>query len=235
MMLTLQILERATDQLGYIARTYVPLILAGLTIFLISYILAAGSRALLNRIFKGIAFDRFLSQSGLASILDGSGRLRATTLVANTAFWVILISGLLTALSAWNTEITSRIVASVVFMFPKLIATAAILVAGAWLAQYLGRSVLIWACNDGISQPRRWAAAVRTVIMFVAVVVAADYLNFARSVFLAAFIILVGGAVLAAALAIGLGARDAVRRQFDGGSAQTSSFESLERSLRNHL
>ena len=44
------------------------------------------------------------------------------------------------------------------------------------------------------------------------VVVAADALNFARSVFLAAFVIFVGGAVLACSLALGLGGRDAVQR-----------------------
>ena len=65
--------------------------------------------------------------------------------------------------------------------------------------------MLVWAVNENFPSPRRLAAVVRILIMFVAVVVAADQLNFARSVFLAAFIIFVGGAVLAASLAIGLG------------------------------
>jgi hypothetical protein len=46
----------------------------------------------------------------------------------------------------------------------------------------------------------------------VAVVIAADMLDFARSVFLAAFIIGVGGTTLAASLAFGLGGRDAAGR-----------------------
>ena len=46
-------------------------------------------------------------------------------------------------------------------------------------------------------------------------VAASDYLNFARRVFLAAFIMVLGGAALAASLAFGLGGRDAVRRHLE--------------------
>jgi hypothetical protein len=76
-----------------------------------------------------------------------------------------------------------------------------ILLVGAWLSQYLGRSLLVWAVNENLPAPRRIVAAARVLIMFVAVVVVADTLNFARTVFLAAFMILVGGAVLTASLA----------------------------------
>lgn len=80
---------------------------------------------------------------------------------------------------------------------------------------------------------RRLAAAVRVVVLFVAVVAAADQLNFARSVFLAAFVILLGGAVLTASLALGLAGRECVRDHFQGKAADEE--ERLERSLRNHL
>ncbi len=105
----------------------------------------------------------------------------------------------------FGTDLTTQIIQSFVFLLPKLVVAGLILLAGAWLGQYLGRSMLVWAVNENFPSPRRLAAVVRILIMFVAVVVAADQLNFARSVFLAAFIIFVGGAVLAASLAIGLG------------------------------
>jgi hypothetical protein len=69
--------------------------------------------------------------------------------------------------------------------------------------------------------------------MFVAVVVAADQLNFARNVFLAAFIILVSGAVLTASLAIGLNAGGGLRRLLE--ERGEGAEESTERSLWSHL
>jgi hypothetical protein len=111
----------------------------------------------------------------------------------------------------------------------------AIILVGIWLGQYLGRSTVVWAVNEGLPQPRRLAAAVRVVIMFVAVVVAAYQLDFARSVFLAAFILLLGGAVLAASLAAGIGAGDRFRRYLSDRQERQEPSMERERSLWSHL
>lgn len=228
-----QVLERALERLSALTTTYLPPLLAGLAILLVAYGIALAARWLLTRIFKGIAVDRFLRQSGISSMLTRSGRLRVTPLVAAGAYWSILLAGLLTALSAFDSRVTSRIVEAVVFLFPKLVIVAAILVAGLWLAQYLGRSTLVWAFNEGLPWPRRLAGAVRVVIVFAAVVIAADRLDFGRNVFLAAFILLVGGAVLAASLALGLGGREAVRRYLEERAGRREG--EAERSLWSHL
>jgi hypothetical protein len=138
----------------------------------------------------------------------------------------------------FDTQLTTQMIESFVFLLPKMVVAGLILLAGGWLAQYLGRSMLVWAVNESLPAPRRMAAAVRVVIMFVAVVVAADQLNFARNVFLAAFIILVGGAALAASLAFGLSGGTTLRRVLDERREEAGEGregESRERSLWNHL
>jgi len=228
-----QVLEMALGRLTQTVTAFVPPLLAGLAILLSAYLIACLARWLLNHIFKGIALDRFLYRSGISSLLDSSGRLRATRIVSTSAYWVILGAGALTALSAFNTELTTQMVATTVFLFPKLVTAAAILLAGVWLAQYLGRGALVWASNEGIPACRKLAAAVRVVVVFVAVVVAADHLNFARSVFLAAFILLVGGATLAASIAIGFGARGAAERCFE--PRRDGELSQAERPVWHHL
>ena len=76
------------------------------------------------------------------------------------------------------------------------------------------------------------------MVIFTAVVVAADVLNFAPGVFFAAFIILVGGAALTAAIAFGLGGQHAVQRWISGGDASQPAVrdkEVEESSLWRHL
>jgi hypothetical protein len=192
--------------------TYAPGLLVGLLIVIVAYILARAVRWLLARIIKGIAFDRFLHQSGLSAMLNRSGRMRAADFVAKLVFWLILLGGILTGISAFDTQLTTRITETVVFLSPKLFAAAAILIAGMWFGQYLGRHLLVWAVNEGIPSGRRLAAAVRVLVVFVAIAAAADHLDFARNVFLAAFILVVGGIVLAASLAFGLYGRDVLKR-----------------------
>lgn len=227
-----QILERALERLAYTATTYVPPLLAGLTIFLGALVIAALIRWMLTRIIRTAGIERFLLESGLASMLGRSGQLRATRLVAGAAYWAILLIGLLTGLSAFDTALTSRIIETVVFLLPKLVVAGLIVLAGVWLGQYLGRSMLVWACNEGLPYPRRLAAAVRILILFASVVAAADHLDFARHVFLIAFVLVVGGAVLAGSIALGIGAHSAVERHLRGSSP---AEDGKEKSLWNHL
>jgi hypothetical protein len=227
-----QVLEDAVGRLQYQMTTYLPSLLAALTLVLGAYLTALLARWLTYRIFKGLAIDKFLRQSGVAFLVDPSGRLRATRLVAETVYWCILLGGVLLGLNVFGTDLTTQIVQSFVFLLPKLFVAGLILLGGSWLGQYLGRSMLVWAVNENFPSPRRLATLVRILIMFVAVVVAADQLNFARSVFLAAFVIFVGGAVLAASLTIGLGGRG-IQRFFEERSEQTR--DSTERSLWSHL
>jgi hypothetical protein len=234
MVQTLQkVLEGVLDRLYKYVTIYLPSLLAAVILFLGAYVVAVMARWLLYRIFKGPAIDKFLRQSGLAFMLDPSGRLRAKRLVAETVYWCFLLSGFLLGLSVFDTDITTKITQNLIFLMPKLVVAGMILLGGAWLGQYLGRSMLVWAVNESIPGARRLAVLVRVVVIFVAVVVAADQLDFARSVFLAAFIILVGGGVLTGSLAIGLSGGP-FRRLF-GAQKEPQAQESTERSLWNHL
>jgi uncharacterized membrane protein len=90
-----------------------------------------------------------------------------------------------------------------------------ILIVGAVAARFLARSVLIGAVNMQIQSARLLSLAVKWVVILVAVAMALDHLSIGRTVLLLAFAILFGGIVLATALAVGLGARDVVRRTLE--------------------
>lgn len=226
------ILEGALQRLSAQVTATLPPLLAAGTILLAACILARAVRWLLTRAFKGASADRFFRESGMASLLDRSGEIRCAPLLARAAYWLILLGGMLTGLSAFNTALSNRLVEQIVLLLPKLVTAAVILPAGAWIARHLGRTVLVWMVNEGLPAPRRWALAVRIAVSFLAVVVAADALDFARAAFLAAFIILAGGAVCAGSLAVGLGARDSVSRYL---AARSAASREPETSTWNHL
>lgn len=81
------------------------------------------------------------------------------------------------------------------------------LLAGVWLSHSLSKTALVWSANEGIPGPMRIAAAVRVLVILASAAAAAEHLEFARPVFLAAFVIVAGGIVLAAAIAAGLSLR----------------------------
>src|SRR5436190_8906641 len=143
-----KILEGVLQRLEKYETTVLPSLLAALVVVLAAWAIAACARWLLYRLFKGTAFDRFLRTSGLAFMLDPRGRLRATRLVAEAAYWCILLSGLMLGLSAFESPFSTLIIQKLIILMPKLVLAGIILLAGFWLSQYLGRRVLVWAVNE---------------------------------------------------------------------------------------
>ena len=230
------IVRGAIERLYQQTTTDLPPLIAAAAIFAIAYILATTVRWLINRAFKGLELDRWMHSSGISALLDRSGNLRASHVVARATYWAILLAGILAALNAVGAGLTSRLVESAVLLLPRLFAGAAIVLGGILLAQFLGRGALVWAVNEDMPSPRKLAMLVRAVIVFVAVVAAADTLNFARSVFLAAFILIMGAVALALGIALGLSARDALKTYLlERSNRPASPHGQEERSLWSHL
>jgi flagellar biosynthesis protein FliQ len=226
------IVQEAATRLHHQVTTYLPSLLAAAVMVIGAYLTAILVRWLIYKIFKGFAVDKFLRESGVVYILAPSGRLQATRIVAETVFWCILLTGFLLGLDVFGSDFTTQLEQGIVSFLPKLFVAGVILLGGSWLGQYLGRATLVWAVNENLSTPRRLATGVRVLVNFGAVVIAADQLHFSSNVFLAAFIIIVGGLALAASLAIGLGNRG-MRHLF--GDHESHSENSTERSIWSHL
>ena len=227
------ILRGVMDRLHFQATTYLPSLIAAVIVMLGALIVAVVARSILYRIFKGTAIDRFMRRTGVAHVIDPAGRFRASPIAGEMAYWSILAVGVLWGLSVFGTDVTSQLIQAFILMIPRLVIASLIVLAGAWLSQYLARWMLVWAFSERLPFPRRFAVAVRVIVFFTAVVVAADHLNFARSVFLTAFVMFVGGLVLAVSLAFGIGASGRVRDYLKDAPKRTAPKE--ERPLWTHL
>ena len=148
---------------------------------------------------------------GLPALVGLGPTATASSTVARVVYWSILVLGLLVSLTALNATIPSRLALSVFEYVPHLVAACSILLVGAVAARLLARSTLIGAVNMQIRSARLLSLVVKWLVLLVAVAMALDHLGIGRTVLLLAFGILFGGIVLAAALAVGLGARDVVR------------------------
>ncbi len=131
-----------------------PLIVA-VFLFAVFVLVAVVVRWILTKAVKGARMDRFLKEMGVSNMLVDQGDVHTTPMVAGAAYWLILLIGALIGLSLFDTELTSRMVETAVFMFPKIVTAGLILLAGAWLAQFLSRSILVWTHNEDLPSPRR--------------------------------------------------------------------------------
>jgi hypothetical protein len=210
-----QIFRRATIQIADQIANFMPGLLVSLMLILATFVIALLARLMLMRGLRGLDFDRRTEQWGLAALVGWPASASPTQSVARVVYWTILILGLLVSLTTLNATIPSRLALSVFEYVPHLLAALMILFVGAVAARFLARSALIGAVNMKIRSARLLSLAVKWLVLLIAVAMALEHLGIGRTVMLLAFGILFGGIVFAAALAIGLGARDVVGRALE--------------------
>jgi len=210
-----RILRQATTQIVDHIASFLPGMLVSLVLIAVAFMVALLARLLIVRALRGLDFDRRWDHLGLAALVGSPASTSPSLTIARAVYWTIVILGLLVSLTALNATIPSRLALSVFGYLPDLLAALLILVIGAVAARFLARSTLIGAVNMQIRSARLLSLAVKWLVLLVAVAMAFDHLGVGRTVLLLAFAILFGGIVFAAALAVGLGARDVVSRTLE--------------------
>jgi hypothetical protein len=209
-----RILRQAASQIADHVANFLPGLLVAVLLVAVTVVAAVATRSLLLRTLRGLDFDRRADWFRLA-VGGWPASVSASVIVARVAAWTVLVVGLLVSLTALNATIPSRLALSAFEYLPHLLAASAIVVVGTLAAQFLSRSTLIGAVNMRFGSARLLSLTVKWLVLLVTVAMALDHLGIGRSVLLLAFGILFGGVVFAAALAVGLGARDAVREAID--------------------
>ena len=204
------ILRQATAQITDQVAKFLPGLLVALLLLLATILVAVLVRTLLLRALRGLEFDQWAERVGVATIIGWLAASPSQSLT-RLAYWSVLILGVLVSLTALDASMPSRLALTVFEYFPNVLAALVILVLGSIAAQFLARSTLIGAVNMRLQSARLLSLVVKWLVLLVTVAMALDHLGIGRNVLLLAFGIVFGGIALAAALAIGLGARDVVR------------------------
>ena len=210
-----RIMSEATSRIGQSVAEFVPGILALFAVLAGSVVLAVIARQGTIRALTSVEFDRRAQQWGLGKLGEWSTAKSASSFVGRAIQWVVLVCGLLVALTALDAAMPSRFALSVFEYVPHVLAALIVLAVGSAAAQFFAQAVLIGAVNMQIQSARALSLSVKWLVLIVAASMAIEQLQIGRQILVLAFGILFGGAVLAASLAVGLGAKDAVGRAIE--------------------
>jgi hypothetical protein len=210
-----RIMSQASSRIVEGVAEYVPGVLALLVLLAGATLASVVARAAVFRTLTSLEFDRRAERWGLGLLSGWSPGQSASAMVARATQWIVLIGGLLVALTALDAAIPSRFALSVFEYAPNVLAALIVLALGTVAAQFLGRAVLIGAVNMQMQSAWALSLLVKWTVLIVAASMAIEQLRIGRQILLLAFGILFGGVVLATALAVGLGARDAVGRAIE--------------------
>lgn len=186
-----------------------PNILAMTIILLGGLLVAWGVSHLIERVLRVVGLDHLCNRIGVsAALLRGGVKTDPSRLVGRAAYWLIVIFSTMAALGALNLQPINQFAKSFLAYVPHLFTAAVILVAGYLLSNFISQAVLIAAVNAGLPPARLVAACSRWGVQLLAVAMALEQLGIAQNIVVVGFGITLGGVVMAAAIAFGLGAKD---------------------------
>ena len=149
---------------------------------------------------------------GSSPLLRAAGlKAPPATIASVVSFWAAVVVALAVGIGALQPGVLKSALEQAVAFVPRLLTAALVILVGVALAALARRSVLLTAVNSRLPWPRAGARLVHAGVLAFFIAMALEHLGVGRSVLVAAFSIVTGGFVLAAALAFGLGARDLAR------------------------
>jgi hypothetical protein len=155
-----------------------------------------------------------------------------THLVSRSIAALVIVSGLLVGVSAFDVRWTSLFVQNVFAYIPDVIAALVVLLVGNVVARFLARSVLIGAVNLNMQYARFLSIGVKWIVIVLSLAMALEHLRIAPGIVELAFGILFGGIVLTLSLAVGLSSKELISKTLDR-DAQKGPSETVEDPLRH--
>lgn len=193
-----------------------PNVLAMSIILLVGLVAAWFTGHVVERLLRVIGLDLLSNRLGVSAAL-GRGGVKAdpSHLVGRAAYWLVVAFAIMAGLGALNLQPLNQFAQSFLAYLPRLFTAALILVVGYLLSNFVSQAVLIAAVNAGIPPARLVAACTRWGVQLVAVAMALEQLGIAQNIVVVGFGILLGGVVMATAIAFGLGAKDLAKEYLE--------------------
>jgi len=185
---------------------FVPQLIGAIVILIMGYIVAKILQAVVARVLKAVGFDGWMERGGIKQFFDRA-QTRATpaTLLGKLAFWFVFIIAITMAADALGIRQVSAVLGQLIAYIPSIIAAILILVLAALLANFLSGLVRGATGSDLLASVARYA------IIVYAAFAALTELGIAVQLTAPTFLILLGAAALAAAIAFGWGGRDVAK------------------------
>jgi hypothetical protein len=209
------VVEPVTQRLTRIMN-YLPVLLGALLILIVGWIVAKAIKRLVDWLLKLIRFDVLADKAGITGILiKGDLKISAREVVSGIVYWLIIIMVLVMTVDALGLPKASDILASLFAYVPKVIAALLVLMVAMFLASFVSGIVRTAAGNANLPKPEIFAGISRWAIIIFAVTIALEQLGIAPLLVTATFNIILGGVVLALALAFGLGGKDTAAKYLE--------------------
>lgn len=194
---------------------YLPQLLGALIVLLVGYIIAKILDKVITKGLQKAKVDHRLQSAGGGYVEKFSPQGSPSKLVGLVVFWVIMLFVITSAIGTLNIPALTGFMNQVLAYLPNVIAALLIFIVAALVAGLIGG--LAHRMMGDTPTGKIVRAAAPALIMGIAVFMILTQLGIAPVIVTTTFIALIGSIALAAALAFGLGGRDAAAELINSG------------------
>lgn len=188
---------------------FLPRLGVAIVVMLLGILLAKAARFAIQRGLRAVNFHILTKRSGMDSFLKKGGTLIDTVdLFGLLAYWLVILIALVVAFNGLGLTHVTELLGRVMWFVPKVIVALLILAFGAYFARFVANAVYTYCENADIRDGESLSRLARYAIMAFVVMIALDQMEVGGTIIRDAFLIVLGGIVLAIALAFGLGGRE---------------------------
>jgi flagellar biosynthesis protein FliQ len=188
---------------------YLPRLAVAIVVLIAGWLIAKAVRFAAVKALRALNFHVLTERAGIDGFLQQGGTERDTTAVFGAViYWVVILVALIIAFNGLGLTHVTELLTRVLLFLPKLLVGLLVLIFGAYFGRFVGNAVQTYFRNVGAGDAELLGRIAQYAIVVFVVLIAVDQLDIGGDLVQNTFLILLGGVVLALALAFGLGGRD---------------------------
>ena len=208
-MQSLDLLPDAAREFLHQAAQFLPRLAMALAIVLAGWLIAKIIRFAVERGLRAIKFNVLTERAGTDHFLQQGGlRGDTTTLFGLFAYWLVILAALMSAFGTLGLTHVTDLLHQMVMFAPKLLIAMLAVVFGSYFARFVGSAVTTYCLEARIPDADLLGKLAQYLIMAFVIMIALSQVEVGGDIVQRTFLVILGGIVLALALAFGLGGKD---------------------------
>lgn len=185
---------------------FLPKLLGVVVILLVGWLVAKLLVVIVVRGLKLVNFNVITERAGLDGFLRQGGVRKSTIdILGILVYWLVILVTLLAAFNTLGLTVVSDLFSKITLFIPHVIVAVLILSIGLYFARFVADTVTAYAKNVGMEDGVFVGRVAYYAIMVFVVLIALDQVQVGGEIVRLTYYVLLGGAVLALAIAFGLG------------------------------
>lgn len=195
---------------------FLPRLGIALLVVLAGVLLAKAARFAVVKGLRAINFHILTQRAGIDGFLQrGGASFDATALMGVLVYAFVLLAALTVAFNGLGLANVTDLVARVMLFVPRIIVALLIVVFGTYFARFCDQAVRGFCASAGLQDGELLGRLARYAVLAFVIMLALEQLDIGGTLVQHTFLILLGGVVLALALAFGLGGQDWARARLE--------------------